>query len=86
LHVETGYVRVPSPKKVEMVISQPTGTHSSPISCFLWLILLTEKHMIGVVSVEEGTVDGTVIQVETISLARTSSAKVYRLAIPITYT
>ncbi|KAG2174076.1 hypothetical protein INT44_000190 [Umbelopsis vinacea] len=53
LHVETGYVRVPSPKKVEMVISQPTG----------------------VVSVEEGTIDGTVIQVETISLARTSSAK-----------
>ncbi|KAI8583341.1 hypothetical protein K450DRAFT_223156 [Umbelopsis ramanniana AG] len=53
LHVETGYVRVPNPKKVEMVISQPTG----------------------VVSVEEGTIDGTVIQVETISLARTSSAK-----------
>ena len=45
----------------------------------------TEEYMIGVVSVEEGTVDGTVIQVETISLARTSSAKVYRLAIPITY-
>ena len=33
LHVETGYVRVPSPKKVEMVISQPTGMNSSHISC-----------------------------------------------------
>lgn len=44
-----------------------------------------ERYMKGVVSVEEGTVDGTVIQVETISLARTSSAKVYHTANPITY-
>jgi hypothetical protein len=25
LHVETGYVRVPNPEKVELVIAQPTG-------------------------------------------------------------
>ncbi|KAH8555962.1 hypothetical protein BGW37DRAFT_525932 [Umbelopsis sp. PMI_123] len=53
LHVEAGYVRVPSPTKVEMVISQPTG----------------------IASIEEGAIDGTTIQVETVSLARTSSAK-----------
>ncbi|GAB5589342.1 THAP domain-containing protein 4 [Umbelopsis nana] len=53
LHVETGYVRVPNPKKVELVIAQPTG----------------------VVSVEEGTINGTTLEVETASVAHTSSAK-----------
>ena len=53
LHAEVGYLRCPSPGRVELVLAHPTG----------------------VVEVEEGTFDGTLLHLASTTVGLTGSAK-----------
>jgi hypothetical protein len=53
LHAEAGYLRCPTPGRVELVLAHPTG----------------------VVEVQEGSFDGTVIRLASTTVATTGSAK-----------
>lgn len=62
LHAETGYVRMPGPGRIELVLAHPTG--------------ITEVAE-GTVDIERGDIDGDriTIDVATTAIGRTASAK-----------